>query len=81
MRLPDGLVERVDQLHRLADLIPEFTRYLRNLNTQLVTATRRGPAKTATAIRRKPTELGSDPGRANRSGWVILPATKGKIGP
>src|SRR5216684_4425225 len=38
-RLMQDVVDRVNQLHRLVDLgFPEFTRYLKNLNTQLATA-------------------------------------------
>jgi transposase len=38
-RLVDNVMERVNHLHRLVDLgFPEFTRYLRDLNTQVATA-------------------------------------------
>jgi transposase len=38
-RLMQDLVDRVNQLHRLVDLgFPEFTRFLKNLNTGLATA-------------------------------------------
>ena len=38
-RLMQELVARLNQLHRLVDLgFPEFTRYLKDLNTELATA-------------------------------------------
>jgi transposase len=50
-RLMQDVVDRVNQLHRLVDLgFPEFTRYLKNLNTQLATAILR-QYPTAAAVR------------------------------
>jgi transposase len=38
-RLTQDMVDRVNQLHRLVDLgFPEFTRYLKDLNTDLATS-------------------------------------------